>query len=54
MVKDSMDLMELLRKRGIVGDVDFLSEALKVVENAVIDAEVSAKIGAERGADPLT
>ena len=49
MVKDSMDLLELLRKRGIDEDVDFLLEALKVVADAVMDAEVSAKIGAERG-----
>ena len=28
MVKDSMDLLELLRKRGVNGDVDFLREAL--------------------------
>ena len=28
MVKHSMDLLELLRKRGIDGDVDFLREAV--------------------------
>ena len=33
MVKDSMDLLELLRKRGVDGDVDFLQEALRVVMN---------------------
>jgi len=49
MVKDSMDLLELLRKRGIDGDVDFPLEALRVVAEAVMDADVSAKIGAERG-----
>ena len=27
MVKDSVDLLELLRKRGVEGDVDFLLEA---------------------------
>ena len=27
MVKDSRDLLELLRKRGLDGDVDFLREA---------------------------
>ena len=31
MVKQSMDLLELLRKRGIDGDVDFLREALRVL-----------------------
>ena len=49
MVKESMDLLELLRKRGIDGDVDFLLEALRVVADAVMDADVSAKIGAEHG-----
>ena len=28
MVKEGMDLLELLRKRGMDGDVDFLREAL--------------------------
>ena len=49
MVKDSMDLMELLRKRGVDGDVDFLREALRVLMDAIMDAEVSARIGAEHG-----
>ena len=49
MVKESMDLLELLRKRGVDGDVDFLLEALRVVADAVMDADVSAKIGAEHG-----
>ncbi len=49
MVKDSMDLLELLRKRGIDGDVDFLREALRVLMDAIMDAEVSERIGAERG-----
>ena len=46
MVKDSMDLLELLRKRGLDGDVDFLREALQVLVEGVMDAEVSARIGA--------
>ena len=49
MVKDSMDVLELLRKRGIDGDVDFLRETLRVVTYAIMDADVSARIGAERG-----
>ncbi len=49
MVKESMDLLELLRKRGVDGDVDFLLEALRVVADAVMDADVSARIGAEHG-----
>ena len=31
MVKESMDLLELLRKSGVDGDVDFLREALRVL-----------------------
>ena len=49
MVKDSMDLLELLRKRSVDGDVDFLQEALRVLMNAIMDAEVTARIGAARG-----
>ena len=49
MVKDSMDLLELLRKSGLDGDVDFLREALRVLMDAIMDAEVSARIGAEHG-----
>ena len=49
MVKESMDLLELLRKRGVDGDVDFLREALRVLMDAIMDAEVSTRIGAEHG-----
>ena len=45
MVKESMDLLELLCKRGLDGDVDFLREALRVLMDAIMDAEVSARIG---------
>ena len=41
-VKQSMDLLELLRKRGMDGDVDFLREALRVLVDGIMDAEVSA------------
>ena len=44
MVKHSMDLLELLRKRGIDGDVDFLREALRVLVDGIMDAEVSALV----------
>ena len=44
-----MDLLELLRKGGMDGDVDFLREALRVLVEGVMDAEVSARIGAEYG-----
>ena len=43
MVKQSMDLLELLRKRGMDGDVDFLREALRVLVDGIMDAEVSAQ-----------
>ena len=49
MVKHSMDLLELLRKRGMDGDVDFLREALRVLVDGIMDAEVSAQIGAQHG-----
>ena len=49
MTKNSMDLLELLRKRGMDGDVDFLREALRVLVEGIMDAEVSAQIGAEHG-----
>ena len=49
MVKHSMDLLELLRKRGIDGDVDLLREALRVLVDGIMDAEVSAQIGAQHG-----
>ena len=47
MVKQSMDLLDLLRKRGMDGDVDFLREALRVLVDGIMDAEVSAQIGAQ-------
>ena len=49
MVKERMDLLELLRKGGMDGDVDFLREALKVLVEGIMDAEVSSRIGAEYG-----
>ena len=49
MVKERMDLLELLRKGGMDGDVDFLREALRVLVEGIMDAEVSSRIGAERG-----
>ena len=44
-----MDLLELLRRSGVDGDVDFLREALRVLMDAIMDSEVSARIGAEHG-----
>ena len=45
---DRMSLLELLRKSGIDGDVDFLKEALNVLVHALMEVEVAAQIGAER------
>ena len=44
-----MDLLELLRKGGMDGDVDFLREALRVLVEGIMDAEVSSRTGAEYG-----
>ena len=44
-----MDLLELLRKGRMDGDVDFLREALRVLVEEIMDAEVSSRIGAEYG-----
>ena len=49
MVEERMDLLELLRKRGSDGDVDFLREALSVLVEGIMDAEVSSRIGAAYG-----
>ena len=49
MVKERMDLLELLRKGGMDGDVDFLREALRVLVEGIMDVEVSSRIGAEYG-----
>ena len=44
MVKERMDLLELLRKEGMDGDVDFLREALRVLVEGIMDAEVSGPV----------
>lgn len=43
-----MELMELMRNAE-GGDVDFLREGVRVLAQALMDAEVSAQIGAEHG-----
>jgi putative transposase len=48
-VKDSIDVLGLLRKRGIEGDVDFLREALAVLVQAIMQAEVTEQVGAGYG-----
>ena len=50
MVKERMDLLELLRKRGVDGDVDFLREALRVLVEESMEAAVSLRTGAGYGA----
>jgi len=55
--KDSMDLLGLLRKGVEEADVDFLREALRVMVDAIMDADVSSQIGAqyaERSSSRLT
>ena len=49
MVKESVDLLELLRKQADGADLDFLREAVAVLAQAVMDAEVSAQVGAGYG-----
>ena len=48
MAVSKMELLELLRKAD-GGDVDFLREGVRVLAQALMDAEVSAQIGAEHG-----
>ena len=43
MVKERMDLLELMRKRGVDGDVDFLREALRVLVEEIMEADVSSR-----------
>ena len=49
MARNNKDLMKLLRKRGIEGDVDFPREARLALVEGILDAEVSAQIGAQHG-----
>ena len=57
MAKDRMDVLELLRKEAADADLDFLREGLRVLMQAVMEAEVVRKTGAglgERSSDRLT
>ena len=45
MVKDSMDPLGPLRKREVDGDIDLLRQAVRVLMEATVDAEVSARTG---------
>ena len=49
MVKESVDLLELLRKQAAGGDLDFLREAVAVLAEAVMEAEVAEQAGAAYG-----
>ncbi len=57
MAKDRMDVLELLRKEAADADLDFLWEGLRVLMQAVMEAEVVRKTGAglgERSPERLT
>ncbi len=47
MTTPTMDVLDVIRKRADGSDIDFLRETLAVVLRAVMDADVSAQIGAE-------
>lgn len=49
MARESVDVLELLRKQAEEGDLDFLREAVAVLAEAVMDAEVTAQVGAGYG-----
>ncbi len=45
MAKDRMDVLELLREEAPDADFDFLREGLRVLIQAVMEAEVATKTG---------
>src|SRR5450756_3108694 len=49
MADDRMAVLELLRKAAADGDLDFLREGLTMLTQLVMDAEVTAQIGATHG-----
>ncbi len=49
MVKQRMDLLELVRNQAEDADPDFLREAMGVLVQAIMEAEVAVQIGAEHG-----
>ena len=49
MVKQRMDLLELVRNPAEDADLDFLREAMGVLVQAIMEAEVAVQIGAEHG-----
>jgi putative transposase len=49
MADERMGLLELLRKAGSEGDIDFLREGVRVLAEAVMEAEVSELTGVPKG-----
>lgn len=49
MAKESMDLLGLMRKRADDGDSDVLRDGPRVPMQAIMEAEVTARIGASYG-----
>ena len=47
MTTPTMDILDVVRKRAADSDTDFLRETIAVVLRAVMDADVSARIGAD-------
>jgi transposase-like protein len=45
---DKIAILNFIRKIGLDGDVDFLRERLKLLTQAIMGAEVSELVGAER------
>jgi transposase-like protein len=45
---DRVSLLDLLRKAGMDGDVDFLRESVEVLAQAVIELEASERVGADK------
>ncbi len=52
MVKQRMDLLELVCNQAEDADLDFLREAMGVLVQAIMEAEVAVQIGAEHGERP--
>jgi putative transposase len=49
MAEDRMALLEMLRKATADGDTDFLREGVRVLAQAVMEAEVSELTGLPKG-----
>ena len=49
MAEDRMALLETLRKATAEGDADFLREGVRVLAQAVMEAEVTELTGAAQG-----